>query len=77
MPFADDTEHADYDPAHARASGCQLVQASRVLSIFRGRFAGKASPVHFFWGAIDLAVTRFSGAPRRSIPAARPTAPTG
>ena len=43
----------------------QLVQASRVLSLFRARFAGKVSPVHFFWGALDLAVTRFSG---RSAP---------
>jgi hypothetical protein len=64
-PFADDVEPRAYDPAQARLFWLQLVQASRVLSIFRGRFAGKVSPVHFFWGAIDLAVTRFSG---RSAP---------
>jgi hypothetical protein len=64
-PFADDVEPRDYDPEQARLFWLQLVQASRVLSIFRGRFAGKVSPVHFFWGAIDLAVTRFSG---RSAP---------
>ena len=38
-----------------------LVEADRVLDVFRGRFVGKASPVHFFWGAFDLATTRFSG----------------
>ncbi|QBI54419.1 DUF5996 family protein [Streptomonospora litoralis] len=61
VPFAEDTEHASYDPDHAHRFWGQLVAAHRVLSRFRGRFIGKSSPVHFFWGAMDLAVTRFSG----------------
>ncbi|MFB9569732.1 DUF5996 family protein [Saccharopolyspora hordei] len=61
VPFTDDTEHASYDPEHARRFWGQLVAAHRVLSRFRSRFIGKASPVHFFWGAMDMACTRFSG----------------
>ena len=66
IPFERDTEHASYDPDHARLFWRQLVQADRVMKNFRSRFIGKASPVHFFWGGMDLAVTRFSGrtAPR-------------
>ena len=66
IPFADDNEHASYDPEAAAAFFRSLVSAERVLSEFRSRFTGKVSPVHFFWGAFDLAVTRFSGreAPR-------------
>jgi hypothetical protein len=65
VPFAEDDAPREYVPEQAAAFWGQLVQASRVLSIFRGRFAGKVSPVHLFWGALDLAVTRFSG---RSAP---------
>ena len=54
-----------------------LVSVNRVMSQFRGGFRGKASPVHFFWGAFDLAVTRFSGGRPRATPAASPTARTG
>jgi hypothetical protein len=66
VPFDQDTAHASYDPAAAQLFWRQLVQADRVLSAFRARFGGKVSPVHFFWGAMDMAVTRFSGrvAPR-------------
>jgi hypothetical protein len=66
IPFADDVTHSAYDPAAARRFWLALVQAHRVMTRFRGRFLGKASPVHFFWGADDLAATRFSGrrAPR-------------
>jgi hypothetical protein len=66
IPFAENHTDASYDPEHARAFWLQLVQASRVLTEFRSRFIGKVSPVHFFWGGLDLAVTRFSGrtAPR-------------
>ncbi|MCA1217060.1 DUF5996 family protein [Streptomyces sp. 8L] len=66
VPFPVDYEHHIYDPSAARLFWRQLLQANRVLGEFRGRFAGKASPVHFFWGAMDLACTRFSGrrAPR-------------
>ena len=65
-PFADDDEHAAYDPDYAHRFWLSLVQAQRVLTRFRAGFQGKVSPVHFFWGAFDLAVTRFSGrkAPR-------------
>ncbi|WP_329454815.1 DUF5996 family protein [Streptomyces sp. NBC_01497] len=61
VPFAADYEHHTYDPRAARLFWGQLLQANRVLGEFRGSFAGKASPVHFFWGGMDLACTRFSG----------------
>lgn len=61
IPFAEDDEHAAYDAAYAHRFWLSLVQAHRVLTVFRSRFAGKVSPVHFFWGSFDLAVTRFSG----------------
>jgi len=61
LPFAEDVEHASYDPDAAHLFWRQLVQANRVIGEFRSRFVGKVSPVHFFWGAMDLACTRFSG----------------
>ena len=66
IPFAEDTVHATYDPLAAAAFWRSLVSSHRVLTEFRSRFIGKASPVHLFWGGLDLAVTRFSGrtAPR-------------
>lgn len=66
IPFEDDHEHATYDPDSAHLFWRQLLQAHRVLSEFRSRFIGKVSPVHFFWGGFDMAVTRFSG---RTAPA--------
>jgi hypothetical protein len=60
-PFTQDRQHASYDPEYASRLGRLLVQADRVLKRFRASFVGKASPVHFFWGGFDLAVTRFSG----------------
>ena len=63
IPFAEDREHAAYDPDAARRCWQILLQTHRVLHRFRGRFLGKASPVHFFWGSFDLAATRFSGRP--------------
>ena len=65
--FTDDRTHASYDPEHANRFWRILVQADDVLKRFRGSFLGKCSPVHFFWGSFDLAVTRFSGrrAPER------------
>jgi hypothetical protein len=60
-PFEKDQKHAAYDPEYAHRLWRILVQANRVLSDFRSRFTGKVSPVHFFWGGFDLAVTRFSG----------------
>jgi len=66
IPFAEDRQHAAYDPHAANLCWQILLQTDRVLKRFRGRFLGKASPVHFFWGSFDLAATRFSGrtAPR-------------
>ena len=61
IPFDRDETHASYDAEHAHRFWQVLVQADRVLKIFRSRFIGKCSPVHYFWGAPDLAVTRFSG----------------
>lgn len=66
IPFAEDERHASYDADAVHLFWRQLVQADRVLQQFRGRYTGKVSPVHVFWGAMDMACTRFSGrrAPR-------------
>ena len=61
VPFPDDETHASYDAAAATVFWRALVRVDRVFRIFRTAFLGKASPVHFFWGSFDLAVTRFSG----------------
>lgn len=63
--FADDVESRPYDRASAARLLTALLSADRVLRVFRSGFVGKASPVQFFWGSFDLAVTRFSG---RSAP---------
>lgn len=67
-PFERDHKHAAYDPEYAQRFWRILAQTSRVFAEFRSRFIGKASPVHFFWGAFDLAVTRFSGRQAPSHP---------
>ena len=64
--FSQDRVHAAYDPEYARRFWQVLLQTDRVLKTFRTGFLGKCSPVHFFWGSFDLAVTRFSG--RRAPP---------
>jgi hypothetical protein len=61
VPFEQDRVHAQYDAAYAQRFWRAMVQVDRVMKIFRSGFIGKASPVHFFWGSFDLAVTRFSG----------------
>ena len=61
IPFGRDRTHAAYDAAYAQRFWRVLLQADRVLKQFRTGFIGKSSPVHFFWGSFDLAVTRFSG----------------
>jgi hypothetical protein len=61
IAFDRDETHAAYDPEYVNRFWRILVQSDRVLKRFRARFIGKCSPVHFFWGAPDLAVTRFSG----------------
>ncbi len=65
IPFEQDKKHAAYDVEYAHRFWRVLLQVDRVMKAFRGRFCGKASPVHFFWGSFDLATTRFSG---RSAP---------
>lgn len=62
VPFAQDEEHAAYDGEYVQRFWRALVSSDRVMNAFRGRWLGKSSPVHFFWGSFDLAVTRFSGA---------------
>lgn len=66
IPFAEDRVHASYDPDTANRCWQILLQTDRVLKRFQGRFLGKVSPTHFFWGSFDLTATRFSGrrAPR-------------
>jgi len=66
IPFEQDFEHASYDPEYAHRFWRILMSTTAVLQEFRGRFLGKCSPVHFFWGSFDLACTRYSG---RSAPA--------
>jgi hypothetical protein len=66
LPFSRDRTHAAYDAEYAKRFWGVLVQADRVFKRFRTGFVGKTSPVHFFWGSFDLAVTRFSG--RRAPP---------
>ena len=61
VPFEKDVEHKSYDPEYANRFWRVLVQTDRVFKEFRAKFIGKCSPVHFFWGSFDMAVTRFSG----------------
>jgi len=70
IPFAEDDKHASYDREYANRFWRILVQADRVFKQFRSGFIGKCSPVHFFWGSFDLAVTRFSGRPAPERPGA-------
>jgi hypothetical protein len=65
IPFSQDRSHHSYDADAAHAFWRVLVQVDRIFKRFRSAFLGKVSPVHFFWGSFDLAVTRFSG---RSAP---------
>ncbi|HEV8486186.1 MAG TPA: DUF5996 family protein [Blastocatellia bacterium] len=73
--FDQDESHSAYDPEYANRFWRILVQADRVFKQFRGRFIGKCSPVHFFWGAPDLAVTRFSGRRAPEHPGGVPNLP--
>ena len=61
IPFEQDEVHRSYDPEFAQRFWRILLQTTRVFSVFRARFRGKVSPIHLFWGALDLACTRFSG----------------
>jgi len=75
IPFAQDRTHAAYDPDAAHRCWRILVHADRVFKRFAGRFIGKASPVHFFWGSFDLAYTRFSGRVAPRHPGGAPNCP--
>jgi len=72
IPFPDDTVHAAYDPRAVTAFWRTLVEVERVFNEFRAGFVGKSSPVHLFWGALDLASTRFSGRPAPLHPGGMP-----
>ncbi len=61
IPFETDNQHSAYDPEYVNRHWRVLVQADRIMKLFRSRFIGKASPVHFFWGSFDMAASRFSG----------------
>ena len=69
-PFERDNKHKSYDPEYVQRLWRILAQTNRVFSEFRSRFIGKVSPVHFYWGSFDLAVTRFSGRPAPTHPGA-------
>jgi hypothetical protein len=72
IPFDQDTVHRAYDAEAINRFWLALAQSHRVMEKFRGRFIGKVSPVHFFWGGFDLACTRFSGRPAPKHPGGVP-----
>jgi hypothetical protein len=75
IPFSKDTTHCAYDKSYANRLWRTLLQSDRVFRLFRTRFVGKSSSVHFFWGSFDLAVTRFSGRPAPPHPGGIPNLP--
>ena len=75
VPFEQDTQHTAYDADYANRFWRVLLSASEVFAHFRTAFLGKSSPVHFFWGSFDLAVTRFSGRPAPRHPGGVPHLP--
>jgi hypothetical protein len=74
-PFPQDRKHSTYDPEYANRFWRVLLRTDRVFKDFRSRFIGKCSPVHFFWGSFDLAVTRFSGRTAPTHPGGVPHLP--
>ncbi len=74
-PFAEDTQHSDYDAEAVARFWRALYRIDSVFKDFRARFIGKASPIHFFWGSFDHAVTRFSGRPAPEHPGGFPNMP--
>jgi hypothetical protein len=74
-PFPDDSAHASYEPDAAQRCWQVLVHADRALKEFRGKFMGKSSPSHFWWGAFDISCTRFSGRPAPRHPGGIPNTP--
>lgn len=77
IPFPEDRVHNSYDADAAHRFWRALVQADRVFKLLRSGFLGKVSPVHFFWGSFDLAVTRFSGRAAPAHPGGIPGLPDG
>ncbi|HEX9783646.1 MAG TPA: DUF5996 family protein [Opitutaceae bacterium] len=75
IAFDEDETHREYDPEYANRFWRILVQVDRIFRTFRAPFTGKCSPVHFFWGGPDLAVTRFSGRPAPRHPGGIPHLP--
>jgi hypothetical protein len=75
IPFSQDHEHSAYDPDYAQRFWRVLLQVDRVFKLFRTGYIGKVSPVHFFWGSFDLAVTRFSGRTAPPHPGGVPNLP--
>ncbi|GAB4371451.1 MAG: DUF5996 family protein [Elainellaceae cyanobacterium] len=75
IPFEQDEVHAAYDPDYAQRCWRVLLQSDRIFRDFRSHFSGKVSPVHFFWGSFDLAVTRFSGRSAPEHPGGVPNLP--
>ena len=75
IPFAVDETHRSYDRDAVTRFWRAMVQIDRVFTVFRSRFIGKCSPVHLFWGALDLAVTRFSGRSAPEHPGGIPNLP--
>ncbi len=75
IPFPEDETHHSYDPEYAQRFWRTLATSHRVLQKFRSTFLGKASPVHFFWGSFDLALTLFSGRPATPLDFSQPHMP--
>jgi len=75
IPFEENEKDSAYDPEFANRFWRVLLQSDRVFKQFRSEFCGKCSPVHFFWGSFDLAVTRFSGRPAPPHPGGVPHLP--
>ena len=75
IPFHEDETHSSYDSIYANRFWRVLVQVDRVFKQFRARFIGKCSPIHFFWGSFDMAVTRFSGREAPEHPGGVPNLP--
>lgn len=75
IPFDEDREHRAYDAEAVQRFWRALLQIDRVFKLFRSGFIGKTSPVHFFWGSFDMAVTRFSGRPAPLLPSSNPGLP--
>lgn len=75
IPFYKDNKHKEYNPSHASKWHTVLLNVNEIFNQFRAEFIGKSSPVHFFWGSFDLAVSRFSGKEAPKHPGGIPNLP--